>query len=312
MSEASDSSYVRRSPTIEFFKSLLKRSKLVVGLATSARLAGARLLGGFITNHELVNKLALFAPNSSGSPKAKADLTMLSAQTAFPLICELLAQQGQRPLQARPLGSFCSADFPNSQAIELAGLFNAYGSDKASSHNYYLVYCEILGALRRNHLRILEIGLGSNNPDVVSTMGKFGRPGASLRAFRDFLPNSEIFGADVDRRILFEEDRIKTYFVDQTSLKSLDELAAALPSEPLDLIIDDGLHSPSANIATLIFALKKLKSNGWFVVEDVAEKSVPVWQLVSAILPKQYTSTILQGRSGFMVIVKKTSGERQD
>ncbi|MCK1682805.1 hypothetical protein IVA87_26180 [Bradyrhizobium sp. 147] len=310
MSEASGSFYVRRSPTIEFVKSLLKRSKLVVGLTTSARQAHERLLGGFITNHELVNQLALFAPNSSGSPKAKADLTMLSAQTAFPLICELLAQQGSRPVQARRLESFCSADVPNSQAIELAGLFNAYGSDKASSHNYYLVYCEILGALRRNHLRILEIGLGSNNPDVVSSMGKFGRPGASLRAFRDFLPNSEIFGADVDRRVLFEEDRIRTYFVDQTSLRSLDELAAVLP-EALDLIIDDGLHSPSANIATLIFALKKLKCNGWFVVEDVAEKSVPVWQLVSAILPQQYTCRILQGRSGFMVIVKKTSGARQ-
>jgi hypothetical protein len=307
MSQAGDSPYTKRSPTIESFKALLKRSRLGVGLVTSTRRARARLLGGFITNHELVNQLAIFAPNSSGSPKAKADLTILSAQQTFPLICELLAQQVQPPAEARLLESFCAVDGSNGANIGLAQLFNKYGSDKAASHNYYLVYSAILGPMRRDQLKILEIGLGSNNRDVVSTMGKFGRPGASLRAFRDFLPNSEIFGADVDRRILFEEDRIKTYFVDQTNLQSLDELAAAMPSQGLDLIIDDGLHSPSANIATLIFALKKLNANGWFVVEDVAEKSVPVWQLVSAILPKEYTSTILRGRSGFMVVVKKVS-----
>jgi hypothetical protein len=136
-------------------------------------------------------------------------------------------------------------------------------------------------------------------------MGKYGRPGASLRAFRDFLPNSEIFGADVDRRILFEEDRIKTFFVDQMSLQSFDELGAALPKDGLDLIVDDGLHSPCANIATLIFALKKLNANGWFVVEDIVEESVPVWQFISAILPNEYRHAILRGRSGLMFVVQK-------
>jgi len=29
-------------------------------------------------------------------------------------------------------------------------------------------------------------------------MGKFGKPGASLRAFSQYFPNSEIFGADID------------------------------------------------------------------------------------------------------------------
>ena len=53
--------------------------------------------------------------------------------------------------------------------------------------------------------KIFEIGLGTNNIDIVSTMGKKGHPGASLRAFRDFCPNAEIYGADFDSRILFQE-----------------------------------------------------------------------------------------------------------
>jgi hypothetical protein len=113
-----------------------------------------------------------------------------------------------------------------------------------------------LAPKRNERLRLLEIGLGTNNPDVVSTMGASGKPGASLRAFRDFLPNARVFGADIDGRILFEEERILTYYVDQTRSISFDELADKLGNEGFDLVIDDGLHSPNANIATMIFARK--------------------------------------------------------
>jgi hypothetical protein len=67
-------------------------------------------------------------------------------------------------------------------------------------------------------VHLLEIGLGTNNTDVVSNMGSEGVPDASLRAFRDYLPNARIYGAGIDKRILFEESRIKTYFADQTDL----------------------------------------------------------------------------------------------
>jgi hypothetical protein len=87
-------------------------------------------------------------------------------------------------------------------------------------------------------------------------MGAEGKPGASLRAFRDFLPNAVIYGADVDRRILFEEDRIHCHFLDQTNFSSFEKIDNII-QEKLDLIVDDGLHSPNANINTLIFALKK-------------------------------------------------------
>ena len=56
---------------------------------------------------------------------------------------------------------------------------------------------------------------------------------------------------------MFKEERIKTYFVDQTDLSSFELLEKNLV-EKFDLIIDDGLHSPNSNIAVLIFALKKL------------------------------------------------------
>jgi hypothetical protein len=114
-------------------------------------------------------------------------------------------------------------------------------------------------------------------------MGENGIPGASLRALRDFLPNARIFGADIDEPILFKEDRIKTYYVDQTQPASFNDLSLRLGSDGFDLVIDDGLHAPNANIATLAFALHILKPNGWFVVEDIKRESLPIWETVSAL-----------------------------
>lgn len=188
-----------------------------------------------------------------------------------------------------------------------ASLFKIYGSDKSSDHNYYLFYGKIFEGRRFEQLNVLEIGLGTNNLDGVSNMGEEGRPGASLRAFRYFLPNAKIFGANVDKRILFQEDRIETYFVDQTKTETLDELGAALSHRKFDLIIDDGLHCPSANIATLSFALKNLKTGGWVVIEDIHEPSLPIWQAISAILPRQNLSFLLQAKKSFVFAIQNNS-----
>ena len=42
-----------------------------------------------------------------------------------------------------------------------------------------------------------------------------GKPGASLRVWRDYFPNAIIYGADIDKDILFAEERIKTFYIDQ-------------------------------------------------------------------------------------------------
>ena len=39
-----------------------------------------------------------------------------------------------------------------------------------------------------------------------------GKPGASLRAWRDYFENALIYGADIDKNILFKENRINTFF----------------------------------------------------------------------------------------------------
>ncbi len=76
-------------------------------------------------------------------------------------------------------------------------------------------------------------------------------------------------------------------------------------SNDADLIIDDGLHSPNANIAVIRFALNKIKIGGWVVVEDILEEALPVWQVISALLPNTYRSNIIKCIGGYIFAVER-------
>jgi len=87
---------------------------------------------------------------------------------------------------------------------------------------------------------------------------------------RDFFPSASIIGADIDTEILSTEDRIRTFYVDQTNEKSICELWKNLESVQFDLMIDDGLHTFEGGLTLLINLLHKLKDDGVYVIEDVA------------------------------------------
>src|SRR5438045_9302449 len=87
-----------------------------------------------------------------------------------------------------------------------------------------MAYSALYTELCDRALVVLELGLGSNRPDMPSNMGVFGAPGASLRGWRELFPHARVYGADVDRRILFQEDRIKTFYCNQLDPSSIRNL----------------------------------------------------------------------------------------
>jgi hypothetical protein len=189
----------------------------------------------------------------------------------------------------------------------LGEMFTSYGSDKSTGHDYHEIYGSVLAAKREQPLNLLEIGLGSNNIDVPSNMGLGGRPGASLRAFRDWAPKANIYGADVDQRILFQEERISTFWVDQTDQNSLRALADQLADKRFDLIIDDGLHLPHANLNTLRVLLPLLAKTGVFVVEDI-NAYYNLWQLIEAVFSCEYDCYFTPRKGAFAFVVRHRLG----
>jgi hypothetical protein len=159
-------------------------------------------------------------------------------------------------------------------------IMTKYGSDKGNSwHNYTAVYSELFGPLRRQELKLLELGMGTNNPKLASTMGIDGRPGASLRGWREVFPRALVFGADIDRDILFSEDRIQTFYCDQLDRGAIQELWAqpALKGK-MDVIIDDGLHRFPANASFMAGSLGQLRAGGYYIVEDIRGVEMDTWK----------------------------------
>jgi len=166
-----------------------------------------------------------------------------------------------------------------------------HGSDKGKGrHNYTTVYSKLFGKLREKPLRIFELGLGTSNPRFSASMGVSGLPGASLRGWRELFPNATVFGADIDREILFEEDRIKTFYCDQLDSMAIRDLWSQPPLQGgMDIIIDDGMHTFEGNTSFLEGSIKHLLPGGTYVVEDILESTISLWQTqVEAIYSKQF------------------------
>lgn len=163
----------------------------------------------------------------------------------------------------------------------LCEIMKRCGSDKGLGwHNYTEKYFKLFDNNKTNIKYVFELGLGTNNIDVPSNMGKDGIPGASLRGWKEYFINAEIYGADIDEKILFNEDRIDTFYCDQTDEKSIYNLweNEKIKNILFDIIIDDGLHSVFANINFLKHSFHKLNKNGFYIIEDILNEEVDTFE----------------------------------
>ena len=136
-------------------------------------------------------------------------------------------------------------------------------------------------------------------------MGEGGIPGASLRSWKKYFPHANIVGCDIDSRILFTEERITTFQLDQTSKSSWDQLKHKLAGRSFNLIIDDGLHAPYANLRTIIEAVPLLRQGGWIVIEDVPDRSLVVWKLLLPNIDSLWESQILKAKKSHLILLRK-------
>jgi len=153
----------------------------------------------------------------------------------------------------------------------IGDLFAQYGTDKVRNE-YVELYEAVLAPIRRRTARICEIGIGTLMPDAASSMALFCdpgyRPGGSLRAFRDYCSKATILGLDVQPDTQFCEDRIRTGLCDSTDALSVARFFAYRDRD-FDLVIDDGLHTAAAQLATLVNFQDKVVLGGVYVIEDM-------------------------------------------
>lgn len=240
-------------------------------------------------------------PSSSATYRQYKHLTLKGAKKNYQTIFDISNNK------SAPIVSLTDIKLSSKQmnmAENLKKAFDKYGSDKASLHDYHFLYSLVLNSNKKKSNDILEIGIGSNNTMVPSNMGKYGKPGASLRSWRDLGKEYFVVGADIDRSILFEEDNITTFYLDQTEEDSWKCFLKDIKDRKFDLIIDDGLHAPLSNLLTVKYLTSFLKPNGVLIIEDISQRSLPIWQLLIAISRKSFNFKLVKTKAAYVLIIK--------
>jgi hypothetical protein len=159
-------------------------------------------------------------------------------------------------------------------------IFQESGSDKDtkdhsqphpsgwSYHSYAPIYSLFFNSIRHDTLNLMEVGIGTTDPRIQSSMGEYGTSGASLRAWKKYFTKADIVGLDIDEKIMFTEERIETFCVDQTDPISISKFISNNKSRVFDVIIDDGLHTENAAHTFFENSFHLLKPNGFYFIED--------------------------------------------
>jgi hypothetical protein len=163
---------------------------------------------------------------------------------------------------------------------KLSEISEFYGSDKGitsyensrfpwNPHNYTNFYSKLFDNRRAFVKKVFECGIGTNDESKKSNMTKNGIPGASLRMWKEYFPNAIIYGADIDKNILFNEERIFTGYMDQTNPKSILDFWGSFRVSDFDFMIDDGLHCFEAGSTLFSNSIDQLSNTGTYIIEDV-------------------------------------------
>lgn len=182
--------------------------------------------------------------------------------------------------------------------MDLDQLMNKYGSDK-TRNGYVPMYHSFLKHLRSTPIQLLEVGIGTMIPGAPSSMVGYSlpgyAPGGSLRAWRDYFPQGEIVGVDIQQDTQFVEERIQTFLADSSSKEQLDSV---LGTRTFDVIIDDGLHYDETQMITLENLWSRVRPGGYYIIEDVTE-----WSRI----PTQFRNRIefILGNDGFFFLTEK-------
>lgn len=137
-----------------------------------------------------------------------------------------------------------------------------YKTDKLTHHSYGSVYADILTpAFTHKALSVLEIGV---------------LQGESLKAWADIFPHATILGVDIEPvEIIPSNPRIRTYQTDAGDYKLMSEFRNQFV---FDLVIDDGSHDINDQLAALFALWPGVKSGGYYVIEDIFSKYLPVFE----------------------------------
>ncbi len=141
----------------------------------------------------------------------------------------------------------------------LAALAAKHGTDKGGAHFYAGAYERHLMHLRDRPIRLLEIGIGGYSDPQAG--------GESLRMWKEYFAEGEIFGLDIHDKSTLAEERITILRGDQSDPVLLERIGR--DHGPFDVIVDDGSHISAHIIASFKGLFRHLADDGIYAIEDL-------------------------------------------
>ena len=125
-----------------------------------------------------------------------------------------------------------------------------------SGNRYANFYENWFSKLKNLATNICEIGVES---------------GGSLKSYYDYFQNAQIFGLDINDKSLYNNDRIKTFILDQSKSQDLDSFFNYCKSNNIqfDFILDDGSHDVEHQQLTFGKLFDLIKPQGFYIIEDL-------------------------------------------
>lgn len=140
-------------------------------------------------------------------------------------------------------------------------------------------YDPLFAPIRNKVTNLLEIGI---------------QYGHSLLMWRDFFPNANVYGVDIDTTsMITNENRVVTICTNAYDSAFVD----TLKDGHFDIVIDDGPHTFDSMVFFLDNYLDKVKPGGYLVLEDIVD---PTWtsSLMSRLSkPYIHSATVYDMRS---------------
>jgi hypothetical protein len=186
----------------------------------------------------------------------------LLGSTAYKIVTrpmEAIRKMGlfQRGLaQAQKLKFFAGGSLQPEPSNDLEKYFDAVESGPGiwKWRHYFEIYDRHFKKFRNKEVNILEIGVYS---------------GGSLGMWKAYFgPRCRIYGVDIEESCkVYEGDGIEVFIGDQADRAFWRRFKEKVPN--LDIIVDDGGHQVSQQVATLEEMLPHLRPDGVYLCEDV-------------------------------------------
>lgn len=176
---------------------------------------------------------------------------------------------------------------------KLCEMAELYHTDKAGWYTPF--YSLLFEPHRLEYRKILEVGIGTK--EAMAHMPVY-LPGASLFMWRDYFPNAEIWGVDVDPRAQVSAPRIRSVLSDSRHPELPEQIG-----QDFDLIVDDGSHEVENQWQTFLTLFPLVRDGGLYIIEDAED-----WRALSERLEgysHQIVLAPIRAGSAKLIVVQK-------